>query len=302
MLQELGVPVESETGRYGGYRLRRGYKLPPMWFTVEEALALALGLRLARRMGVTEAAPAIEGALAKLDRVLPEQLRARVQAVQGALAFTPARATMLPSNPATLLALTTAAQFTRRVHLRYRSEAEAVTERDLDPYGVVFHHDRWYVIGWCHLRDGVRLFRLDRVLDIDALEATFARPYDFDCVEYLLHALATLPYGQLVEVLLDLPLSEAKRRIAADVGTFTETPRGILLRARADNLEWIARVLIDARCPFRILQPEELRTAIRGLTRRVNGYARRGSSSQSRSSAKTLSPVRTTLGSPVYVA
>src|SRR5919205_3706811 len=73
MLQELGVPVESEAGRYGGYRLRPGYKLPPMMFTEEEALALSLGLLLSRRLGLSEAAPAIEGALAKLDRVLPDQ-------------------------------------------------------------------------------------------------------------------------------------------------------------------------------------------------------------------------------------
>jgi predicted DNA-binding transcriptional regulator YafY len=86
-LQELGLPVESTAGRYGGYRLRRGYKLPPLMFNEEEALALALGLLVSRRMGLAEAAPAVEGALAKLDRVLPDRLRGRIQAVQGALAF-----------------------------------------------------------------------------------------------------------------------------------------------------------------------------------------------------------------------
>src|ERR1041385_8268869 len=64
-LQDLGVPVESEAGRYGGYRLRPGYKLPPMMFTEEEALALSLGLLLARRLGLGDAAPAVEGAVAK---------------------------------------------------------------------------------------------------------------------------------------------------------------------------------------------------------------------------------------------
>src|SRR5207302_5339498 len=70
-LQELGVPVESESGRYGGYRLRPGYKLPPMMFNEEEALALILGLLASRRAGLLDAAPAVEGALAKIDRVLP---------------------------------------------------------------------------------------------------------------------------------------------------------------------------------------------------------------------------------------
>src|SRR5437660_692589 len=84
-LQELGVPVESETGRHGGYRLTPGYKLPPLMFNEEEALALILGLLASRRAGLLDAAPAIEGALAKIDRVLPDRLRGRVQAVQGAL-------------------------------------------------------------------------------------------------------------------------------------------------------------------------------------------------------------------------
>jgi len=71
MLQDLGVPVEAERGRYGSYRLRPGFKLPPLMFTDDEALALTLGLLAARKMGLTVAAPAVEGALAKIERVLP---------------------------------------------------------------------------------------------------------------------------------------------------------------------------------------------------------------------------------------
>jgi predicted DNA-binding transcriptional regulator YafY len=158
-LQDLGVPVESAVGRYGGYRLRPGYKLPPMMFTEEEALALILGLILSRRVGVGGAAPAVEGALAKLDRVLPDRLRGRVQAVQGALAFTPYRGAASVADPTMLLTLTSSAQDNRRVWLRYRGPND-VTERDVDPYGVVHHRGRWYAVGWCHLRDDVRMLRL----------------------------------------------------------------------------------------------------------------------------------------------
>src|SRR5437867_8423794 len=85
MLQDLGIPVEAERGRYGAYRLRPGFKLPPLMFTEDEALALTLGLLAARRLGLTAAAPAVEGALAKIERVLPSALRERVQAVQQTL-------------------------------------------------------------------------------------------------------------------------------------------------------------------------------------------------------------------------
>jgi predicted DNA-binding transcriptional regulator YafY len=294
MLQDLGVPVESEVGRYGGYRLRPGYKLPPMMFTEEEALALSLGLLVSRRLGLSEAAPAVEGALAKLDRVLPDQLRGRVQAVQGALAFTPLRGTSRPSDPATLIGLTSAAQATRRVHLRYRA-GDDVTERDIDPYGVVHHQGRWYVVGWCHLRDDVRIFRLDRITALEPRTDTFARPIDFDCAEYVLHSLATIPYGWPIEVLLELSLDEARRRIAPDTGTLEEVRGGVLLRAQADHLDWMARVLVQIGCPFRVLHPPELRDALRTMASQIRRYARRG---DRQSRAKRTSPARTVTSVP----
>src|SRR3712207_2698876 len=85
MLQDLGIPVEGERGRYGGYRLRPGYKLPPLMFSDDEALAVTMGLLAARRLGLAATAPAVEGALAKVERVLPPALRGRVAAVQQAL-------------------------------------------------------------------------------------------------------------------------------------------------------------------------------------------------------------------------
>jgi predicted DNA-binding transcriptional regulator YafY len=295
MLQELGVPVESEAGRYGGYRLRPGYKLPPMMFTEEEALALSLGLLVARRLGLSEAAPAVEGALAKLDRVLPDQLRGRIQAVQGALAFTPLRGTSQPSDPATLLALTSAAQQTRRIHLRYRAGTE-LTERDIDPYGVVHHHGRWYVVGWCHLRNDVRMFRMDRIVGLEPRQVSFARPLDFDCAEYVLHSLATMPYGIPIQVVLELSLEEARRRIAPDTGTLEVTRGGVLLRTQADNFDWMARLLVQVGCPFRVLNPPELRDVLRQMGGQIQRYARRRAL-QPR--AKTTSPTRSTVAAPV---
>jgi predicted DNA-binding transcriptional regulator YafY len=275
-LQELGVPVESEPGRYGGYRLRPGYKLPPMMFNEEEALALILGLLASRRSGLLDAAPAVEGALAKIDRVLPDRLRGRVQAVQGALAFTTLRQPAASSNANALLSVSEAAQENRRVWIQYRG-AEEVTERDIDPYGVVHHRGRWYVVGWCHLRHDIRVFRLDRMLALEPRDQTFSKPLDFNCADYVLESLATIQWGWPIEVLLELSLIDARRRIAPDMGTLEETRGGVLLRTQADALDFMARFLVQIDCPFRILHPPELQDAVRQLARHLNLYARRSS-------------------------
>src|SRR5512142_2405716 len=81
MLQDLGVPILAERGRYGAYELGAGYKLPPMMFTNDEALALAIGLLVARRLGLAETVHAVESARAKLEQVLPRELKGRIQAL-----------------------------------------------------------------------------------------------------------------------------------------------------------------------------------------------------------------------------
>jgi predicted DNA-binding transcriptional regulator YafY len=120
MLREMGIPVEAELGRYGAYSLRSGYRLPPMMFTDEEALGLALGLLAARHLGLAGVAPAVEGALAKLERVMPEALRGRVRALQETVSIAAARPQALARGEA-LLTLAAAVGEQRRVRLRYRS-------------------------------------------------------------------------------------------------------------------------------------------------------------------------------------
>jgi predicted DNA-binding transcriptional regulator YafY len=274
-LQDLGVPVWADAGRNGGYRLRPGFKLPPLMFTEEEALALVLGLLAVERLGLGAAAPAVQGALAKLDRVLPPVVRARVQAAQATLAFTPARVRARPTDPATILALSGAAQDRHQVWLRYQSARGEETGRVVDAYGLVHHRGRWYLVGWCHLRQGVRLFRVDRVLSAEPREETFAQPADFDCAAYVLRSLASVPYGVPVEVLLELAPEQARRRVPPDLATLEETPEGVVLRTQADQLEWMARMLVGLECRFAVRQPPELRDTLRALAAEISALAER---------------------------
>ncbi|HEX6927906.1 MAG TPA: HTH domain-containing protein, partial [Gammaproteobacteria bacterium] len=79
-LEDIGIPITAERGRHGGYLLVAGFKLPPLMFTADETLAVSLGLLAARSLGLAEAAPAIASVQAKLERVMPANLKTRVRA------------------------------------------------------------------------------------------------------------------------------------------------------------------------------------------------------------------------------
>jgi predicted DNA-binding transcriptional regulator YafY len=265
MLQDLGIPVEAERGRYGGYRLRPGFKLPPLMLTEDEALAVTLGLLAARRIGLAAAAPAVEGALAKLERVLPAAVGERVRTVQETLGFTLEPPAPSLADTTTLLALSAAAQQGRRVRLGYRSFRGEETERSLDPYGVVFHAGRWYAVGHDHLRGEVRVFRLDRVLRAEPLDVTFERPPGFDSTAHFLEALPNVPWPWAVEVLLETKLEDVRRQIPPGRAPLRQTPEGVVLATRDEDLDVTARFLVGLGCPFVVRQPPELRDSLRRL-------------------------------------
>ncbi len=261
MLQDMGIPVAARRGRYGGYALRPGYKLPPLMLTDDEALAITLGLLAAQRLGLAEMQPATTGALAKLERVLPLQTRERVQALTHAVALdTPAAAR--DSAPPVRFDLVTrcsdAARQQRRLWLRYQRGDGSPSERLLDCYGVVYHAERWYAIGFCHLRHELRTFRLDRALAVELRAERFMRPHGFDCLAYAIQAFAAIPDTWLVQALLSTSFEEACRQTAPEFATLEATPDGVLLRAYDASLEHAARFLIGLGCPFQIIGPPEL--------------------------------------------
>ncbi|MFC6880915.1 MULTISPECIES: helix-turn-helix transcriptional regulator [Actinomadura] len=272
-LDELGIPVVAERGRYGGYRLMPGYKLPPLMLTDDEATAVVLGLLAGRRLGLP--GQATESALAKIQRVLPAALRERVQALQDTLGFTLAARDAAAPATAALLTLAAAARARRRVRLRYRSWRGDASERDLDPYGLVFHSGRWYVTGHDHRSGEVRTFRVDRVESAEPGTATFEDPGDTDPVGHVTRSLANVPYAHDVEVLLETTLDEARRRIPAAVATLTETAGGVLMTTGAEHLDGMARMLAGLGWPFVVHRPDSLRDHVRDLARTLDEQAGR---------------------------
>ncbi len=275
MLQDLGIPVEAERGRYGAYRLRPGFKLPPLLFTDDEALALTLGLLVARKMGLTAAAPAVEGALAKVERVLPQALREQLQAVQETLVLDVSPARTAPRHEI-VVTLSAAARQHHQVWLRYRAyDAVEDTTRIFDPYGLVYHSGFWYTVGYCHLRADLRTFRLDRIQEIEPRDEPFVRPQDFDCLTYVLRSISQTPGSWFVEVLLETTLTEAQRRVSPALAILEPVPQGVCLRCHTDNLDWMAHVLLGLDCPLVVRQPSALREALQRLGERSIDLSRR---------------------------
>jgi predicted DNA-binding transcriptional regulator YafY len=269
-LQDLGIPVEGQRGVGGGYRIRPGFRLPPLMLTDDEAVAVALGVQAAGRLGLSGSAEAVEGALVKIHRVLPDGLRRRVEALEATLDFTASARRGAPVKGETVLVLADAIRRRRRLRVTYRAFSGDETRRELSPHGLVVHSGRWYLAGYDHLREDLRTFRVDRMLRLRVThEPAEDPPEGFDAVAYVSTSLARVPWGWDVEVLLELPLDEAVRRVPATLAELLDEQGATVLRMRADSLDWAAHVLAGLGCLFTIRKPDELRTSIRSLADRL---------------------------------
>ena len=282
-LEEMGIPVTAERGRAGGYSLVAGFKLPPMMFTEDETLALSVGLLAARALGLAEAAPAVASAQAKLERVIPANLKQRIRAVDDTVQLdigratlgratpgraTPGRASAVTANAA-LVAMCGAAQARQRTRLRYADATGNLSERDFDAYGLAYYAGYWYTVGMCQLRGDIRSFRLDRIESVSPLDVTFERPVRFDALAYLVRAVATLPRTYAVEVLLKTTLERAQAQFFETFGVFEQTHEGVVMHNQSDDIDWFARQLASLPFDFSIRHPPELHDAVRKRAQRL---------------------------------
>jgi predicted DNA-binding transcriptional regulator YafY len=273
LLEELGIPITTERGRHGAYMLVAGFKLPPMMFTDAEALALSMGLLAARSLGLHAGESALASAQAKLERVLPDSLKRRLRAFETSVSIESPGAPAVHANATALMLLTHAAHAGERVHLHYRSAQGEESERDFDTYGLGFRGGAWYAVGHCHLRNGVRGFRVDRIIEVQPLATRFARPKKFDVLEWLNRSIATLPRAHRVEVLLHTDLAGARNAFSPAIGLFESADDGVLLRVRTDDLAWFARQLARVPFGFEIRTPQRLRKELLAHAARLRKLA-----------------------------
>lgn len=269
-LQDAGIPVEGNIGRYGGYRLRPGFKLPPLIFSEEEATSIMLGLLASSWLEIEQSSVAVESAMAKVSRVLPKQARKRLEAVSSHLVLFPHHQQARP-DASLLIDLSGAIHASQRIVIDYRSHQKEHTRRKVEPYGITGWRGRWYMAGYCCLRQGYRTFRLDRIEHIEILEEIFERDEDFDYEAHVKKNYTT--GGYLMEIEFQEDLQTVQQKISSLYGTLTPTPTGVLLQEQNDNVEGMARYLMALNMPFIVHNPPELRDAMRRLGERLIRFA-----------------------------
>ncbi|MGW1997228.1 helix-turn-helix transcriptional regulator [Embleya sp. NPDC001921] len=285
-LIDLDVPVESVRGRYGGYRLASGYRMPPLMLSDDEALAVLLGLIAGRRAGLaTTTGTAGETAAAKIRRVLPERLRHRLDAVLGTLAFTAEPGEPTVPESAVLLSVADAVRHHRPISIRYIAADGRRSERTLHPYGLVAHSGRWYVTGADVAVGEERTFRLDRIAGARTLPGAFEPPAEFDPAERVLTGLAGTPYRHEVTLRIQGTAEQIHTRLPAGIAIVSESPpetdadsdagHWSRVELRVERLDWLPAVLASLDRPFRVERPDQLRDLVVALADRLTDSARR---------------------------
>ena len=270
ILREAGIPVESTRGPYGGYRVGRGLRLPPLTFSSAEALGLVMAV-LDGHHDAGNPADAVGSALAKILRALPESVAAQADSVRRTASSAPDRAAARP-DPTTAASLVNAGAERRRVRLTYHSESGRTWEVEVDPWAVVVRHGRWYLL--CLTRPttvdaAVRTYRVDRVSSLEVLDTTFTPPTDLDPVALLEANLAT-GWEYAADVVIEAPLDDVAHWLPRALGSLTSVDeRTTRLVGSTSAPWWYAEQLAVLRTPFHIVGCTELQEVARAVGRRL---------------------------------
>ncbi|MDP4534769.1 YafY family protein [Alkalimonas collagenimarina] len=268
VLEDMGVPVTTEQGREGGYMLVAGFKLPPMMFTNEETFALSLGLLAASNLRLAGTEPALHSVQAKLERVMPAKLKSRAKAIASSVSLVLPQSVSDTYEPH-LEPLLDALEQQRSISIRYASYQQEPVSRQVDPYGLLFRRGRWYMSGYCHLRKELRTFRLDRLQQVQLLEHRFERPTDFNTAEHFHQSLNNMPCNLEVKVCLHTNKVEAEEVLGSMAAMLQPQHNGLLLSTRTDSSYWFALWLSQLPFDFTILEPLELKQAVKRQAERL---------------------------------
>lgn len=231
-LRDLGYRVESVPGAGGGYRLEAGTALPPLLLTDDEAVTMAIGLRLAATQGLQDGEHTTLTALAKLEQVLPAPLRRRVNALAATVQSTRPEGAVV--SPEVLGVLALACRDRERLRFAYRDGRGAETQRTVEPHSLVSGGRNWFLVAWDRDRDDWRTFRVDRLSGVFGTRVTGEeRILPADAGEFVRVAMNSIPARLQAAVVMELPVDEMQERFGpwgkyatAETETTTRWPIG----------------------------------------------------------------------------
>lgn len=259
LLREAGVPVSSVRGPYGGYRLGRGMRLPPVELRADEALALVMAV-LDGHHDAVDPTGAVGSAIGAIVRALPPAVAAQAEAVRRTATPAPDPMAVRP-DPATTATLVHACSERHPVRLAYRPQSGRDASLDVEPWSVVVRHGRWYLLCRSVLHDAVRALRVDRVLGVETLTGTVDVPPDLDPVAVLEEHLA-VGWAHETEVLVDAPPADVRSWLPRGVGRLEPTDDGgSRLVGSTNQPRWYVQQLAVLPVPYRVVGSAAIREA-----------------------------------------
>ncbi len=261
-LQELGIPIETEKGRYGGYRLDQKFKLPPLVFQSDEVLAVTLGLLFTRRLHLTGIQDASERVMQKIEQVMPQRLVDQMTILNRVVEMEP-QDDWYDLSADIVLNMSQAVHDQNSIWIEYGDRTRQTTSRKVDPYALVFMLGMWYLVGYCHLRLDMRTFRVDRVQSLKVMMAQFEKPADFDANRFVEDAIARTPNIWTVELLFPGTIEEVRPKLPKAVATYEQRPDGVLVRIKSPNIDQMARFILQLESGFKVVGPPEMENALK---------------------------------------
>jgi predicted DNA-binding transcriptional regulator YafY len=269
ILREAGIPVESTRGPYGGYRVGRGIRLPPLVFTATEALGLVMAV-LDGSHAAADADDPVGAALGKIIRALPENVGRQAATMRRHASAAPDRGAARPGTETTS-ALVDAIAAQRRVSIGYRSQSGRQWAEDVDPWAVVVRYGRWYLLCHSHRANAIRAYRIDRIQSAAPGDQEFRAPGDLDYADLLEKHLGA-GWEFETKVVFDAPCDEVARHVTPPMGRLNRTDDGsrCVLTGTTSNPamyagEWLAAIPIA----FHVEGGPELRAAVAAVTARL---------------------------------
>jgi predicted DNA-binding transcriptional regulator YafY len=268
-LGEAGVPIAGEAGV--GYSLVKGYHLPPVSLTADEAVALFVGGAMVKQFTDASLHEPMAAALDKLRAVLPRDRQDHVErlARQTVVMGRPGGSAPAPAAQPWLLAVQRGLAQRNVLRMTYRGRERDETARDVEPLGVVCYGGAWYLVAWCRLRRDIRHFRVDRIHQLLVLEELFPAHVDFSLTKHLEEQVSK---DDVIPVRVWLAKSaheRARRESYATLVAERERDGGTEFAMTTFSLEWLARWLLSFGVEAEALTPEKLRILVGEEARRV---------------------------------